>query len=165
MDFEDRSFWNIFNPPDPPVVTLSSVTTVLSQAVRASSVVVASSSLAPSTTPMTTNDLFPTYYNPDLLPPNDLKILPTAQLLDQQQLDSLTPEEERGRLWMQFILITGLTFAAAVLIVLIVALTWAASGGKSYKYSLEDGEAVGERDDDNSNTKDESNPMIREESV
>ena len=151
--FDEKGFWNIFNPPDPPVVvTLDSLPTTSTGSL--SSISSSSSRHAMAT------EQYNGPYNNDFLPPTDLRILPysTAQRLDQ---DTLSAEiEERGQLWLQFMLVTGLAFAAAVMIVLIVALTWAASGARSRKYTLPE-----DNDSSGSSVRNETNPMISEESV
>lgn len=137
-NFEAKSFWNIFNAPD-PVVTLSTI-----------------SSTIMSTTTDIVSDEYTPYYANDIEPPSDLQMLTStaAQKLNQQ---SMSPHDIRGELWIQFLTVTGLAFAASILIVLIVALTWAAAGSKTAKYIVADSE--------DSSTKNESNPMIGEEAV
>ena len=145
MEFEEKTFWNIFNAPD-PVVTLKTISSIASS--TAASVTTA------STTEMSESLHDPAYSN-DLQPPNALQMLPHAVQKLNQHIAS--PEDLKEGLWMQFMIITALAFAASVLIVMIVALTWAASGSKTAKYSF----------DENGHTckGNESNPMICEDSV
>lgn len=139
-NFEAKSFWNIFNSPD-PVVTLSTISSTI---------------MSSTTTDVSTSDEYAPYYANDVEPPSDLHMLTStaAQKLNQQ---SLSAHDIRGELWLQFLTVTGLAFAASILIVLIVALTWAAAGSKTAKYIVADSE--------DSSAKNESNPMMSEESV
>lgn len=141
--FEEKSFWNIFNAPD-PVVTLNSISNLMST--------VASATAASTRNEMTSTEQYSPYFN-DLLPPNALKMLPTPT----QNVNHLSPADIKEGLWMDFMLVTALAFAAAVLIILIVVLAWAASGSSSFKYTFD-------VNTDNSR-RNESNPMINEESV
>lgn len=138
--FEEKGFWNLFNAPD-PVVTFSSISSTI---------------MSTSTDLISSSAKYHEYYANDLMPPaSDLHAMTSTAA---EKLNQLSPDEVREGLWIQFVTVTGLAFAASVLLVLIVALTWAAAGSKTAKYYVADSSS-----DDSSKT--ESNPMIGEETV
>lgn len=147
--FEEKTFWDIFNAPD-PVVTLKSVSNIVSS--TASSVTTTLTTKMSSSAAASDQD---TAYSNDLLPPNALKMLPNAVQNLNQHIAS--PEDIREDLWLQFMTITALAFAAAVLLILIVVVAWGVSGSKSSKYSFDQNCPTSQRN--------ESNPMICEDSV